>query len=116
MVLGLWLMVAPGVMGYEAAAADNGHIVGPLIVTFSTIALWEATRVLRKWNYPLAVWLLLAPWVLGYGQTVAIVSDMVVGALVLLAASSGGSVSKRYGGGWSFLWKGEAAQTNESDD
>jgi hypothetical protein len=116
MVLGLWLMVAPGVVGYGPAAADNGHIVGPIIVTFSTIALWEATRVLRTWNYPLAIWLLLAPWVLGYGETVAIVSDMVVGALVLFAASKRGSVSKRYGGGWSVLWKGEATQENESDD
>lgn len=103
--LGLWLMVAPGILQYSPAATDNGHIIGPIIVTFSVIAYWEATRVLRKWNYPFAIWLLLAPWILGYDNTFAIINDMAVGMLVLIFASFGGKIKKSYGGGWSSLWK-----------
>ncbi|WP_300441191.1 SPW repeat protein [Christiangramia sp.] len=104
-ILGLWVMVAPGIFNFSEAATDNGHIVGPVIVTFSVIAYWEATLSLRKWNYPLAVWLLLAPWILSYTNTIAIISDMTVGILVIIFASVSGDVKKSYGGGWASLWQ-----------
>ncbi|HET8735828.1 MAG TPA: SPW repeat protein, partial [Pricia sp.] len=99
--------VAPGILGYDQAASDNGHIIGPVIATFSFIALWEATHDVRKWNYPLGIWLLLAPWVLGYGLTVAIISDMVVGVLVVLFSAVPQKIEGRYGGGWAALWKSD---------
>ncbi|MUP47086.1 hypothetical protein E0K83_15205 [Gramella sp. BOM4] len=104
-LLGLWLMIAPGIFQYSSAAADNGHIAGPIIITFSVVAIWEATRVVRKWNYPIGIWLLVAPWILGYDSTIAIISDIGVGVLVLIFASVRGKVEKSYGGGWSSLWK-----------
>jgi len=104
-VLGLWLMVAPGIFEYSGMAANNGHIAGPIIVTFAVIAYWEATRGLRKWNYPIAIWLLAAPWILGYESTIAIISDMSVGVLVFIFASVKGKIEKNYGGGWTSLWK-----------
>ena len=104
-LLGLWLMIAPGILQYSPAAADNGHIAGPVIITFSVVAIWEATRVLRKWNIPVAIWLLVAPWILGYDNTIAIISDMGVGVLVLIFSSIKGKIEKDYGGGWSSLWK-----------
>jgi len=103
-VLGLWLMIAPALFQYSGAAADNGHIAGPVIITFAVIAYWEATRGTRKWNYPIGIWLLLAPWILGYDNSVAIISDMTTGALVLIFASVKGKIEKKYGGGWSSLW------------
>ncbi|MCM8570833.1 hypothetical protein NE848_15660 [Gramella jeungdoensis] len=103
--LGLWLMITPGIFQYSSAAADNGHILGPVIVTFSVVAMWEATRVVRKWNFPVAIWLLAAPWILGYENTIAIVSDMGVGVLVLIFSSIRGKIEKNYGGGWSSLWQ-----------
>lgn len=110
--LGLWLMAAPGLFGYETAAADSGHIVGPVIVTFSVTALWECTRGMRKWNCPLAAWLLIAPWVLGYDSVVAIVSDMSCGVLVFVFSSIRGEVSKKYGGGWSVLFNKHSPHEN----
>ncbi|TBW29038.1 hypothetical protein EZJ28_03895 [Gramella sp. KN1008] len=104
-ILGLWLMISPGIFQYSSAAADNGHIAGPIIVTFSIVAIWEATRVVRKWNFPVGIWLLAAPWILGYENTLAIVSDMSVGVLVLIFASIPGKIEKSYGGGWSSLWQ-----------
>lgn len=114
-ILGLWLMVAPGVFQYSQAASDNGHIAGPIIVTFSIVAIWEATRVVRKWNFPVAIWLLGAPWILGYESTTAIISDMGVGVLVLIFASIKGKVEKGYGGGWSSLWQKNPEHIRESD-
>lgn len=113
-LIGLWLMVAPGIFNYSGSAADNGYIVGPVIITFSVVAYWEATRVLRKWNYPLAVWLLLAPWVLNYTNDIAIISDMASGVLVLVFASVRGKIENSYGGGWSSLWKKHPAHEQEA--
>ena len=76
-------MIAPDLFGYSKTAADNDHIVGPVIAMFAIIALWEATRNLRWALIPLGGWLLLAPWILGYDSSLAIVNDMLVGALVI---------------------------------
>lgn len=96
-------MFAPGLLGLSSTAADNDHIVGPVIVTFSVIAFWECTQVMRKYNIPLGVWLLLAPWILGYEETVAIVNDMSTGFFVILLSLIKMKVEKHYGGGWSSL-------------
>jgi hypothetical protein len=104
-LIGLWIMIAPGIFGFGPAAADNGHIVGPVIVTFSVTAIWEATRNVRKANYPFAVWLLVAPWILDYSSDLAIISDMVCGVLVIIFSSFRGKVEQHFGGGWTSLWK-----------
>lgn len=114
--LGLWVMVAPGILGYSSAAADNGHIVGPIIVTFSVISLWEATHVLRQWNYPFAIWLLFAPWVLGYDDALAIGSDMLAGMLVIIFSSVKQNTKNQYGGGWASLLKENPDHAQERYD
>lgn len=102
--LGIWLVVAPAVLGYGAPARTNDRIFGPVIATFAVIACWEATRPVGRWNVPLGVWLLLAPWVLDYSVTAAIVNSLAVGALVTGLGFVRGTVTGRYGGGWSVLW------------
>ena len=104
-LLGLWLMAAPALLDYSKIAADNGHIVGPIVATFSIIAYWEVTRGMRRWNYPFAIWLLAAPWILGYENFVAMVSDMLCGIGILVFASRRGKVASAFGGGWHSLWK-----------
>lgn len=106
-ILGLWLMAAPGIFNYGSAASDNGHIVGPVIVTFAIVSLWEATRGVRKLNFPTGIWLIAAPWILGYDHTIAIISDMSVGLLVFLFAMLKGTVKQSFGGGWASLWQNE---------
>ncbi|MDT7827605.1 SPW repeat protein [Pricia sp. S334] len=102
-ILGLWLMTAPAVFSYGKAASDNGHIIGPIIITFSVVSLWEATHVVRKWNYPFALWLLLSPWLLDYQATTAISSDIITGVLIMILSTVGQHIENRYGGGWSAL-------------
>ena len=106
-LIGLWVMVAPGIFDWGPSATDNGHIVGPVIFTFSFTSLWEVTRGVRKANYPLAVWLLIAPWILGYSSNAAIISDMAAGILVIIFSSFQGKITQHFGGGWSSLWKDE---------
>ena len=104
-MLGVWLMAAPGALRYFGAARDNDHIVGPLIGTFACVAIWQCTRAVRWWNVPLGAWLIVAPWVLRYDAPPAIVNDMVVGAVVIALSCVRGRLDKRFGGGWSALWK-----------
>lgn len=108
-------MAAPNILGYGGAASTNGHIIGPVIATFAVVAWWEATRVVRKWNWPLGIWLLLAPWILGYDSSWAIASDMISGALVLFFASVKGTIENHYGGGWSSLWQKNPAHAQKGE-
>lgn len=102
--IGVWLMAAASVLGYEGAAATNDRIIGPVIASFGLIAATEVTRGVRFANLPLAVWLLIAPWILGFG-TAATINSSFAGVLVALLSLVGGKVKHRYNGGWSALWK-----------
>lgn len=113
-VLGIWLMIAPAILGAGKTIADNDHIVGPIIISFAVISWWEATRVVRLFNVPLGAWLLLAPWVLGYENTMAIVNDMVVGAFVIAFSLVKGKIEGTYGGGWSAIWKSNSLHAREA--
>jgi len=110
LVLGLWLMIAPDLLQFGKVISDNDHIIGPLIATFSIIAMSECTRNVRLWNLPLAAWLLLAPWILGYDQTTAIASDLTVGVLTLRVTFVKQKRKKQFGGGWAVLFKSRAEQ------
>lgn len=103
--LGIWLMVSPAVFGFSKKIADNAHIIGPLIATFSIIAVWECTRNVRLFNLPLAVWLLAAPWVLNYQNTTATINDCAVAALILLLSRVKIKRKSRFAGGWPAVWK-----------
>ena len=103
-LLGLWLMAAPAVLGYADPARTNDHIVGPLVATVAAIALWEVTRPMRWINVALGLWLLVAPWVLGYGEAGVTLHSFAVGAPLALLAPVRGRITQRFGGGWSSLW------------
>ncbi len=103
--IGIWLMSAPYVLGYNDVASDNGHIIGPVIVTFSTLACWEVLRGVRLWNFVPGIWLVLAPWILGYDFVSAICSDMISGVLVLIFAGIRTRRTTEFNGGWAMLWE-----------
>ncbi len=100
--LGIWLMLAPAVLGYGGDARTHDRIVGPLVTAFAIVAIWEVMRPLRRVNQGLGVWLLAAPWVLGYGL-VGLLDSMIVGGLLIALAQVEGQVKGRFGGGWSAL-------------
>ena len=106
--VGLWVMAAPSILDVASkAAANSDHITGPIIVTFATIAINEATRPCRWVVFISGVWLLLAPFVLGFWSTEpkAAASDIIAGCLCMTFALFRGKITGTYNGGWSMLWK-----------
>jgi hypothetical protein len=102
-VLGVWLTASPDLLGYTGHAATNDHIVGPTIASFAFVAVWEVMRGLRWVNVVLGGWLLIAPWVLGYGEWLPMVNSLTVGVAVMGLSFVKGTLTQRYGGGWSAL-------------
>lgn len=113
--VGIWLMAAPAVLGYGGPAATNDRIVGPLAVTFSLIAIWEATRGLRWGNLLLGLWLLAAPWLLDGFAPRAVLASLAAGALLAAFALVKGRISQRFGGGWAALWRKPSAARREGE-
>jgi hypothetical protein len=103
-IAGIWLMVAPSVLGFDKTIANNDHIIGPVIASFAIISFSPCTSVARKFNLPLGVWLLLAPWILSYENNYAIVNDTSIGILVILLSLAKIKINKRFGGGWKAIW------------
>ncbi|MGZ3456955.1 MAG: SPW repeat domain-containing protein [Archangium sp.] len=82
-VLGIWLVFAPLVLGYGARAArSNDIIVGLFLTMFALTAIGESRT--RYLNAVLSLWLILAPFFLGYGSEGApVLNDILVGVAAL---------------------------------
>ncbi len=104
-MLGVWLMAAPAVLDYAGPARINDRIIGPLVVAFAFVAIWEVTRSLRWINLALSAWLVFAPWALFY-DLIPTLNSTVVGLLLGPLSAVRGKVEQRFGGGWSSLLKG----------
>jgi hypothetical protein len=103
-ILGLYLMVAPDILNYNGAAADNTHIVGPVVSSFAIIALSGCTRSVAKYNIPLGIWLMLSPLVITYGNEPAI-NSICAGVIITFFSFQMRKTTHQYGGGWMAVWK-----------
>ena len=113
-LLGIWMMITPDLLGYSKKIADNAHIVGPLIATFSIIAIWECTRNARLLNLSMAIWLLAAPVVLKYENDTALMNDYGVAILIIFLLLVKPKHKYRFGGGWPSLWHSNSAHSREA--
>ena len=104
-LLGLWLMISPALLPLEKAASDNNYIVGPLVLTFAIIALWEVNRSVRFFNMLLGIWLVVSPFVVGFQSSLAIWATVLSGALIAGFSFVKGSIKRNYGGGWRSLFE-----------
>lgn len=104
-ISGIWLMVAPAVLQGDPVASDNEHIVGPLIATFSIVAMSECTRNIRFLNIPAGLWLIVSPVILGYLNTVITLQDIFIGVLTLSLTFVRRKRKNSYAGGWAALLK-----------
>ena len=101
---GIWLMMSPAVLEYADPARANDRIIGPIVASLATIAMWEASRPLRWVNVVLGAWLLVAPWLLAYPPA-ARWNSLAAGAAVVGLSLVKGKRTHEFGGGWSSLWK-----------
>lgn len=109
--LGIWLMAAPGVIGYDDPAAASHHIIGPLIASFAVISIWESTRDVRRLNLLLAAPLALETVFLDM-PALAVVNSLVCAVLAGALALVPAPISEVYRGGWRELldWRRREGQ------
>lgn len=103
LVLGVLVMFAPAIFGVEGAAAESNWLFGPLVITFSAIALADVTRALRLVNVPLAAWVVASPWVLGDLDVAFALATSLMGLAVLGLSVQRGAVGERYAGWGRFV-------------
>lgn len=96
--LGVWLMATPAILGAQGAVAVSHYVVGPLVVTFSVIAISEIARPARLLNLLFAGWFLLSPWFLTGGNAATRGCDLLVASLLFCLSLPRGKMEERYGG------------------
>lgn len=88
--LGIVLMCTRLLFDTSGPAADNDHIVGALVVTFSIIAWGDVARPIRFINIGFGGWLVVAPSLIsGYSGTAGAASVLCGIALIWLAFPMG---------------------------
>jgi hypothetical protein len=87
LILGLFLLVSPWIVGYSGQPAGNAVISG-LVIAGLSIAALAAFAQWEEWlNLLLGLWVLASPWVLGFQGTTAATVHIAVGILVAALAA-----------------------------
>ena len=106
-VLGIWLILAPFILGYSTLtpAVWNDIVVGILIVALAGTRVSKPTRYeAASWtNAGIGAWLIAAPFILPYSEAPALVAnvqaafwnDIIVGLIVLVLAVASAMASRR---------------------
>ncbi|GGM95528.1 hypothetical protein GCM10007092_06270 [Thermus composti] len=90
LVLGVWLILSPWLLGYSGtpAALWNAVLIG-IVVGFMALLHLRGGPMWEEWlNVLLGVWLILSPWILGFSGMAnatwnAVIVGLLVGALAL---------------------------------
>ena len=95
--VGVWLLVAPAVLGTSGGLADSHYITGALVMTVAAIALAEPARAARLFNVVLGVWIAVSPFVLSGASRGDVWNAIVAGAALVALSLRRGVVRERYG-------------------
>lgn len=101
-ITGIWLIIAPFVLGYFNGTARTNDIWLGIIVGVLAIIHLVSKAVWSSWlNVIAGIWLIIAPFVLRYSGTTAIWNDVILGILVAAFAlwSSGTTMATSRGHG-----------------
>lgn len=91
-VLGIWLILAPWVLGYMNATAKSEDVVFGAAVIL--VSLWIANAPMAGagalWTLIVfSVWIFIAPWILGnVGYTNAMANDIAVAIVIFIVTVS----------------------------
>jgi len=87
LILGLFLLLSPWIVGYSGSPQQNALISGAIIAVLSVAAL-AAFAQWEEWlNLLLGLWVLVSPWVLSFQGTAAATVHIVIGILVAALAA-----------------------------
>jgi hypothetical protein len=88
-LIGIWLIVAPWVIGYSVGSARAEDVL--LGIAISLVALWSlsvtASATTPGWvNLILGIWVAIAPWAIGYSALAgrAATNAVIMGILVII--------------------------------
>ncbi|HYF67602.1 MAG TPA: SDR family oxidoreductase [Ohtaekwangia sp.] len=104
-LIGIWIMVSPGLLHFDKNAANNHYVVGPLIITIAIAAIWEVNRSIRYFNLLAGLWLVISPFMISYQQQDAIWISVISGLLIAMFSLIQGKIAHQYGGGWRILFE-----------
>ena len=96
-VLGVWLMAAPGVFQTQGQVANSDQVLGALVITVTMIALAEVGRAVRFINIVLALGVIVLPLLLGGGTLASGLNDLIVGVLIIGLSIPPGKIKNTYG-------------------
>jgi hypothetical protein len=113
-LLGLWLMFSPALFQFEMAASNNNNIVGPLVLTFAIIAMWELNQGLRFLNIVAGLWLIVSPFILEFQSQATIWITILSGALIVAFSFVKRRMKRQYGGGWSSLFEKDTTRLRQN--
>ncbi len=99
-VLGIWLLFCPAVLGSSAAVAMLDRIAGPVVVVVAVLALRDVTRAARMANIFTGLFLLIAIPASHSATTLDMVNTFVVGWLLIVCTIPRGTIHRRMDGGW----------------
>lgn len=105
-LIGIWLMGAPAVLGYGDPAAAIDRIAGPTVAAISIVSIAGATRPVRWLNLPIGLWLVAAPLIFGY-DPVPFLNSTACGVFIAVLSLFRGKVGDEFAGGWSSLLRKE---------
>lgn len=85
LVLGLWLMLSPYLLGYagNGSATANATAAGAVVTLFAVAALWRPQHWEEWTNLGVSLWIIVAPFLLGFWDVPAAAwTHMATGLLV----------------------------------
>jgi len=103
-VLALWLIVSPDVLGFGDPARTATRGIGPLALFFAVLAIRDVTRPVRWANLATGIALLFLPWLLRYGAWTPILNSLIAGVLLIGFAQVHDKTRHATGGGWSAIF------------
>lgn len=102
-LIGLAIMISPGLFQFTQTEANYNHILGPLVIAFAVISFWECNRNARLFNMITGACLIVAPFIFGF-RSDALWLDVVGGILLILLSLVKGKITQKFGGGWRSLF------------
>ena len=98
-IIGVIVMFVPGIfnVSIEKTPADIDHLAGALIVIFSVISMGEVIRVLRYVNILFALVLIIAPWFINDINNGMLITNIVLGVLLIPLSIPKGKIKESYG-------------------
>ena len=107
-VLGIWLMAAPAVFGFDGTGENAHRLLGPVAGGLAFVAIWPFVDHVKWATVPVGALLALSP-ILGF-PAVATVNAIVCGVAIVVLAFAGGRPEGHFGGGWRVIWQGRRRQ------